>query len=55
MNRPEPESAASRERARFARAVRALRKYRGRVARKLEALQSDLAEAERAPQFRRFG
>ena len=41
--------------ARFAQGVRALRKYRGRVARKLEALQSDLAEAERAPQFRRFG
>ena len=41
--------------ARFARAVRALRKYRSRVARKLVALQSDLAEAERAPQFRRFG
>ena len=55
MNRPEPESAASQERARFAQALRALRKYRGRVARKLEALQSDLAEAERAPQFRRFG
>jgi predicted ribosome quality control (RQC) complex YloA/Tae2 family protein len=45
----------STEPARFALAVRALRKYRGRVARKLEALQSDLAEAERAPQFRRFG
>lgn len=45
----------SGELARFARAVRALRKYRGRVARKLEALQSDLAEAERAPLFRRFG
>ena len=40
---------------RFAQAVRALRKYRGRVARKLEALRGDLAEAERAPQFRRFG
>jgi len=45
----------SAEQARFALAVRALRKYRGRVARKLDALQSDLAEAERAPQFRRFG
>jgi predicted ribosome quality control (RQC) complex YloA/Tae2 family protein len=55
MSRPEPESAAAQERERFARAVRALRRYRGRVARRLEALQSDLAEAERAPQFRRFG
>ena len=55
MNRPQPESAAAQERARLAQAVRALRKYRGRVARKLEGLRGDLAEAERGPQFRRFG
>ena len=55
MNRPEPESAAQQERERFAQAVRALRRYRGRVARRLEGLRGDLAEAERAPQFRRFG
>jgi predicted ribosome quality control (RQC) complex YloA/Tae2 family protein len=40
-------------RERFTLLVRALRKYRGRLARKLEALRSDLAEAERAPTFRR--
>jgi predicted ribosome quality control (RQC) complex YloA/Tae2 family protein len=55
MDRPEHESAAALERARFVQAVRALRKYRGRVARRLEGLAGDLAEAERAPQFRRFG
>ena len=55
MNRPEPDSAAALERARFAQAVRALRKYRSRVARRVERLHADLAEAERAPQFRRFG
>jgi predicted ribosome quality control (RQC) complex YloA/Tae2 family protein len=55
MDRPEPVSAAAQERARFVQAVRALRKYRGRVARRLEGLRGDLAEAERAPQFRRFG
>ena len=55
MDRPAPASAAAQERARFVRAVRALRKYRARVARRLERLQDDLAEAERAPQFRRFG
>jgi predicted ribosome quality control (RQC) complex YloA/Tae2 family protein len=55
MDRPEPVSAAQQERARFVLAVRALRKYRGRVARRLEKLEGDLAEAERAPQFRRFG
>jgi predicted ribosome quality control (RQC) complex YloA/Tae2 family protein len=51
----EPRPPAPEDLARFAQAVRALRRYRGRVARKLEALRSDLAEAERAPQFRRFG
>jgi predicted ribosome quality control (RQC) complex YloA/Tae2 family protein len=38
---------------RFALVVRALRKYRGRLARKLEGLRSDLAEAERGPLHRR--
>jgi predicted ribosome quality control (RQC) complex YloA/Tae2 family protein len=55
MDRPEPASAAAQEREHFVRTVRALRKYRGRVARRLDRLQGDLAEAERAPQFRRFG
>jgi predicted ribosome quality control (RQC) complex YloA/Tae2 family protein len=35
--------------------VRALKRYRSRLARKLGAIRGDLAEAERAPQFRRFG
>jgi predicted ribosome quality control (RQC) complex YloA/Tae2 family protein len=35
--------------------VRALKRYRSRLARKLEAMRGDLAEAERAPEFRRFG
>ena len=35
--------------------VRALKRYRSRLARKLEAIRGDLAEAERAPEFRRFG
>ena len=39
----------------FTRAVRALRRYRARAARRLEALRGDLAEAERAPLFRRWG
>ena len=55
MDRPEPASAAAQERERFVQAVRALRRYRARVARRLERLQADLAEAEGAPQFRRFG
>ena len=33
--------------------ARGMRKYRGRLARKLEGLRLDLAEAERAPLFRR--
>ncbi len=41
--------------ARRAAIVRALKRYRTRVARKLEALRGDLAEAERATQHRRFG
>ncbi len=55
MNRPDPTSPAQEARARFAQAVRALRKYRGRVARKVEGLRGDLAEAERAPLHRRCG
>ena len=35
--------------------VRALRRYRSRLARKLEALRGDLAEAKRAPEHRRAG
>ena len=35
--------------------VRALRKQRQRLSRKLEALRGDLAGAERAPMFRRYG
>ena len=40
---------------RTAALVRALKRYRSRLARKLEAIRGDLAEAERAPEFRRFG
>jgi predicted ribosome quality control (RQC) complex YloA/Tae2 family protein len=35
--------------------VRALRKQLGRMHKKLDAMREDLAEAERAPEFRRFG
>jgi len=35
--------------------VRALKRYRSRVERKLQAMRGDLAEAERASEFRRFG
>jgi predicted ribosome quality control (RQC) complex YloA/Tae2 family protein len=49
---PHPQTETGVER--FARAVRALRKYRTRVARKVEGLRGDLAEAKRAPQYRRF-
>lgn len=35
--------------------VRALRRHRGRLARKLEALRGDMAEAERGPEYRRMG
>ena len=55
MNRSHSESPQSDARERFARRVRALRRYRARLARKLEGLRGDLAEAERAPQFRKFG
>lgn len=35
--------------------LRALRRYHGKLGRKLEALRGDLAEAERAPEWRRYG
>jgi predicted ribosome quality control (RQC) complex YloA/Tae2 family protein len=35
--------------------VRALRRQLGRLRKKLDAMRGDLAEAERAPEFRRFG
>jgi predicted ribosome quality control (RQC) complex YloA/Tae2 family protein len=35
--------------------VRALRKQRGRLARKVDAIRGDLAEAEKSPEFRRLG
>ena len=50
-----PKPPADEQWTRFAQGVRALGKYRGRVARKLECLRGDLAEAERGPQYRRFG
>ncbi len=54
MNPLPPPSPPEEARARFALAVRALRRYRARLARKREGLRGDLAEAERAPQHRRF-
>src|SRR5438552_15771260 len=41
--------------ARRALIARALKKQRQRLSRKLEALRGDLAEAERAPLYRRYG
>ena len=35
--------------------TRALKRYRSRLLRKLEAMRGDLAEAGRAPEFRRYG
>src|SRR5438876_5513250 len=35
--------------------LRALNRYRARLERKLEGLRGDLAEAQRADEFRRFG
>jgi predicted ribosome quality control (RQC) complex YloA/Tae2 family protein len=55
MNHSEPATLAAEHARRLVQALRALRRYRGRVARKLEGLRGDLAEAERAPQHRRFG
>ena len=48
---PDPQPPEERQ----AALVRALKRYRSRLARKLEAIRGDLAEAERAPEFRRFG
>jgi predicted ribosome quality control (RQC) complex YloA/Tae2 family protein len=41
--------------ARRAAILKALRTHRKRLARRLEALRGDLAEAERGPEFRKFG
>jgi len=35
--------------------ARALKRYRARLSRKIEAMQGDLAEARRAPEYRSFG
>src|SRR5258705_259757 len=35
--------------------IRALKRYRSRLDRKLQAMRGDLGEAERGPEFRRFG
>src|SRR5690242_8497136 len=35
--------------------ARALKRYRSRLERKLLAVRGDLAEAERGPEFRRYG
>jgi predicted ribosome quality control (RQC) complex YloA/Tae2 family protein len=48
-----PEAATPEERQ--AALVRALKRYRSRLDRKLQAMRGDLAEAERGPEFRRFG
>ena len=45
----------SPERERALEIMRALRRYHRRLARKVEALNGDLADAERAPLLRRFG
>ena len=50
-----PEPPEDPREARRAVIVRALRRHRARLARKLEALRGDLAEAERGPQYRRYG
>src|SRR5689334_5977684 len=48
-----PETHPSRERA--LAILRALRKHRARLTRKLEAVRGDLAEAERGPIYRLYG
>jgi predicted ribosome quality control (RQC) complex YloA/Tae2 family protein len=48
-------AAADPAAARRASVTRALRRYAGRLGRKLDGLREDLAEAEGAPQWRRFG
>jgi predicted ribosome quality control (RQC) complex YloA/Tae2 family protein len=47
-----PEAAAATRRSAI---LRALRTYRKRLARRLEALRADLAEAARGPEFRKYG
>jgi predicted ribosome quality control (RQC) complex YloA/Tae2 family protein len=50
-----PDSAADPARARAAAILRALKTHRKKLARKLEAVRGDLAEARRAGEFRRAG
>jgi len=49
---PDPVDPVARRRAAI---LKALRTHRKRVARRFEALRGDLAEAERGPEFRKFG
>jgi predicted ribosome quality control (RQC) complex YloA/Tae2 family protein len=51
----EPSAAPPPERERALRILRAVRRHHRRLARKIEALRGDLAEAERAPILRRHG
>src|SRR2546428_5060030 len=51
----DPQRESSSDFDRLASIARALSRYRSRVARKLEALRGDLAEAELATEFRRYG
>jgi predicted ribosome quality control (RQC) complex YloA/Tae2 family protein len=55
MSPPERDPTASTSVDLFRAQVRALKRYRARLARKLEGLRGDLEAAQRAPQFRRFG
>ena len=50
-----PASASEPQHDRIALVLRALSRYRARLARKLEGLRGDLAEAEQAGEHRRFG
>jgi len=50
-SRPDPQAEPDR----ITLVVRALSRYRARLRRKLEALRGDLAEAERAEEYRRYG
>ena len=55
MSEPPTESLHHPSRERAHAILRALRKHRSRLTRKLEAVRGDLAEAERAPVYRRYG
>ncbi len=55
MNLGESDSARSPELDRATAILRAVRRHHRRLERKVEALRGDLAEAERAPVFRRWG